>query len=56
MNGVFVAWGRRVKPGVKLGLVDIIDVAPTIATIMGEALPGADGKVLREMLSDSNEH
>jgi predicted AlkP superfamily pyrophosphatase or phosphodiesterase len=55
MNGVLVAWGRRIKPRMKLGLVDIIDVAPTIATLLGENLTGADGKVLREMLSDANE-
>jgi hypothetical protein len=40
----------------KLGLVDIIDVAPTIATLLGQDLPGADGKVLGEILSDANEH
>jgi arylsulfatase A-like enzyme len=50
MNGVFVAWGRGIKAGVKLGLVDNIDVAPTIAEVLGEKLPGADGKVLREIL------
>jgi predicted AlkP superfamily pyrophosphatase or phosphodiesterase len=49
MNGVFVAWGRRIKPGTKLGLVDNIDVAPTIAVLLGENLPSADGKVLREI-------
>jgi Type I phosphodiesterase / nucleotide pyrophosphatase len=42
--------------GMKLGLVDIIDVAPTIATLLGQDLPGADGKVLGEILSDANEH
>jgi predicted AlkP superfamily pyrophosphatase or phosphodiesterase len=50
MNGVFVAWGRGIKPGVKLGIVDNIDVAPTIAELLGEKLPGVDGKVLREVL------
>lgn len=53
MNGVFVAWGRGIKPGVKLGMVDNIDVAPTIAALLGQQLPAADGKVLREILMDS---
>jgi len=53
MNGVLVAWGRGIKRGVKLGIVDNIDVAPTIAALLGQKLPGADGKVLREMLTDS---
>lgn len=46
MNGVLVAWGRGIKPGAKLGVVDNIDVAPTIAVLLGEHLPSADGKVL----------
>jgi predicted AlkP superfamily pyrophosphatase or phosphodiesterase len=49
MNGVFVAWGRRIKPGTRLGVVDNIDVAPTMAAMLGENLPGADGRVLREI-------
>jgi predicted AlkP superfamily pyrophosphatase or phosphodiesterase len=56
MNGVFVAWGRGIKPGVKLGIVDIIDVAPTIAELFGQKLPAADGKVLREILMNGKEH
>jgi hypothetical protein len=50
MNGVFVAWGHGIKAGVKLGLVDNIDVAPTIAELLGEKFPGVDGKVLGEIL------
>jgi predicted AlkP superfamily pyrophosphatase or phosphodiesterase len=56
MNGVFVAWGRGIKPGVKLGVVDNIDVAPTIAELLGEQFPGADGKILREILMDPASH
>jgi predicted AlkP superfamily pyrophosphatase or phosphodiesterase len=52
MNGVFIASGRGIKAGVKLGIVDIIDVAPTVAAILGEHLPDADGKALREILTD----
>lgn len=55
MNGVFVAWGRGIKPGVKLGIVDIIDVAPTIAEMFGQKLSTADGKVLREILVNGKE-
>lgn len=53
MNGVFIAAGRGIKAGVKLGLVDNRDVAPTIAELFGQKLSGADGKALREILSDS---
>jgi predicted AlkP superfamily pyrophosphatase or phosphodiesterase len=50
MNALFVAWGRGIKPGTRLGIIDNIDVAPTIAHLLGAELPGADGKVLRELL------
>ena len=46
MNAVFVAWGRGIKPGVKLGLVQNIDVAPTIAKLFDVELTDAQGKAL----------
>ena len=54
MNGVFIASGRGIKAGVKLGIVDNIDVAPTLAAILGESFLGTDGKVLREILIESS--
>jgi hypothetical protein len=51
MNAVFIASGRGIKSGVKLGMVDNIDVAPTIARLLGQRLPGAEGKVITEILS-----
>lgn len=56
MNGVFIAWGRGIKPGVKLGIVDNVDVAPTMAELLGEKFPEADGKIIREILTDSTPH
>jgi len=53
MNGVLVAWGRGIKRGFKLGIVDNIDVAPTVAAILGQKMPGVDGKVLREILTEA---
>lgn len=54
MNGVFVAWGRGIKPGTKLGLVDNRDVAPTIAALFGKALPDAEGGLLRQLVSTNS--
>jgi predicted AlkP superfamily pyrophosphatase or phosphodiesterase len=51
MNAAFIAWGRGIKRGVRLGLIDNIDVAPTIARLLGQKLPDADGRVLSEMLT-----
>lgn len=50
MNAVFVASGAGIKPGVKLGLIKNIDVAPTVALVLGQELPGVDGRVLTEIL------
>jgi predicted AlkP superfamily pyrophosphatase or phosphodiesterase len=51
MNALFLASGRGIKRGVKVGLLDNIDVAPTIAHLLGQPLPGADGKVISEILA-----
>jgi predicted AlkP superfamily pyrophosphatase or phosphodiesterase len=50
MNALFVATGKGIKRGGKIGLVENIDVAPTIAHLLGKELPGTDGKVMREIL------
>lgn len=43
MRALFVAWGKDVEPGARLGDVRAIDVAPTIAEWLGVVLPTADG-------------
>jgi len=50
MNAVFVASGRGIKRGAKLDVIDNRDVAPTMAHLLGQKLPRADGKVLKEIL------
>lgn len=52
MNATFVAWGRGIKRGTKVGLIDNVDVAPTLARLLGQTLPDADGRVLSEILTD----
>ncbi len=50
MNAVFVASGAGIERGAKLGLIDNIDVAPTVARLLGSDLPDADGRVLSEIV------
>jgi len=50
MNAVFVAAGRGIRKGARVGVIDNIRVAPTIAHLLGVELPGARGKVLKEIL------
>jgi hypothetical protein len=52
MNATFIAWGRGIKPGAKLGHIENIDVAPTIAALLGQKLSGAEGQVLSQMLAE----
>jgi predicted AlkP superfamily pyrophosphatase or phosphodiesterase len=50
MNAAFIATGAGVKSGAKTGLIENIDIAPTIARILGAEMPGAAGKVLTDIL------
>ena len=51
MNGVFLAYGRAVQPGVQVKDAQIVDLAPTILHLMGEPVPEhMDGGVLHEIL------
>ena len=49
MHALFVAAGKGIKPGTKLKIINNVDVAPTIAHLLGLELK-ADGRVLREAL------
>jgi predicted AlkP superfamily pyrophosphatase or phosphodiesterase len=50
MNAVFIAAGPAIRPGATLNQVENIDVAPTIAKILGIDLPDTDGKPIADLL------
>ncbi|MDG3007879.1 alkaline phosphatase family protein [Paludisphaera mucosa] len=50
MNALFVASGSGVKPGAKLPSIENVDVAPTIARLLGVPLENPTGRVLTEFL------
>lgn len=50
MNATFIASGAGVREGKKLPPIENIDVAPTIARLLGVELPAVDGKVVTEAL------
>lgn len=52
MNAVFVAWGAGIKRGAKLGVIENVDVAPTMAKLLGVDLRGATGKVVSDLLAE----
>ena len=54
LNAIFIAAGAGIKPGVRLTAIENVDVAPTIARLLGLQLDGADGRVLEEVLATSS--
>jgi predicted AlkP superfamily pyrophosphatase or phosphodiesterase len=51
LDGIFIASGAGIKKGVRLERVSNLDVAPTIARLLGIELPTADGSAIEEILT-----
>jgi predicted AlkP superfamily pyrophosphatase or phosphodiesterase len=51
LTALFLASGAGIRAGVTLGVIDNVDVAPTLAELLRVKLENVDGKVLREILS-----
>ncbi|GIW94518.1 MAG: alkaline phosphatase family protein [Pirellulaceae bacterium] len=51
MLGTLVLWGHGIRSGVNLGKVKSVDVAPTIAALLGLEMPDVQGRVLHEALA-----
>ncbi len=50
MHATFVAWGAGIMPAAKLGTISNLDVAPTMAALLGLTMKEVDGKVLDSIL------
>lgn len=50
MNATFVAAGAGIRAGTKLGQIRNVDLAPTIARLLGSKLDNVDGQVLEQIL------
>jgi predicted AlkP superfamily pyrophosphatase or phosphodiesterase len=51
MRATFVAWGHGIQPGTKLDTAQNLDVAPTIARLLGLQMKDVEGKVLDSILT-----
>ncbi len=51
MRATFVAWGAGIRRGVKLTDMEAVDLAPTIARLLGLTMPDVDGKVREDILA-----
>jgi len=54
MNATFVAAGPRIRTAHQIDLIQNLQVAPTIAELLGVPFPSAQGTVLKEILTDSD--
>jgi predicted AlkP superfamily pyrophosphatase or phosphodiesterase len=53
LRGIFIASGSGIKRGVKLPNISNLDIAPTLARLMGLKLPEQEGRELTEILTGS---
>jgi arylsulfatase A-like enzyme len=51
MNAIFIASGHRIRAGARPGQIATIDVAPTIAALLGLKMGPVDGRALDTILS-----
>ena len=50
MNAIFIAWGAGIRKGMQLPEIRNVDVAPTIARLLGIEMTGVSGHVLANVL------
>lgn len=55
-DGIFMAYGPDIHPGLDLGRISILDIAPTILHLMDILVPAdMDGRVLTEVFREGSE-
>jgi predicted AlkP superfamily pyrophosphatase or phosphodiesterase len=56
MQAIFIAWGAGIPRGISLGKISNLDVAPTIAAILGIDLKTAKGHVIQPIVAAPSSH
>jgi predicted AlkP superfamily pyrophosphatase or phosphodiesterase len=51
LDGIFIASGYGIRPGIKVPRVANLDVAPTLAELLGVKLSETEGRILKEILT-----
>ena len=52
MQAIFIAWGKGIRPGTRLDRISNLDVAPTIAALLGIEMRNITGRALDQMLTE----
>ena len=50
MQAIFIAWGADIPKGVRLNSISNLDVAPTIARLLGLEMKHAKGRAIGEIV------
>ncbi|HLF92793.1 MAG TPA: ectonucleotide pyrophosphatase/phosphodiesterase [Planctomycetota bacterium] len=50
LHATLVAWGAGIRPGARLPVIESVDVAPTIARLLGLRMENVDGTVREDMI------
>jgi len=56
MQAIFIAWGAGVPKGVRLGEISNLDVAPTIAALLGIKMQKSRGHVIEQITESRASH
>ena len=54
MQAIFIAWGAGIPRGTQLGNISNLDVAPTIAALLGIKMNGAKGIAIEKIIKRDN--
>jgi predicted AlkP superfamily pyrophosphatase or phosphodiesterase len=56
MQAIFMAWGAGIPKGIRLGNISNLDVAPTIAELLGLKMQNVEGHVIQQIISHNVSH
>src|SRR5581483_6961418 len=56
MQAIFIAWGVDVPKGARLGTVSNLDVAPTVAALLGLTMTETKGKPIEQIVNHTIAH
>lgn len=54
MQSIFIAWGAGIPKGIRLGSISNLDVAPTLAALLGLEMKHAKGHAIGEIVGRGN--
>ena len=50
MKAIFIAWGAGIRAGARLPEINMTDIGPTAAALLGFRMESVQGRVLQDIL------